>query len=461
MENNDSLKRNALLVASLSSFLTPFMGSSVNVSLPTMGRDLSMDAIALSWVATSYILSAAAFLVPFGRASDIYGRKKIFTWGIIIDNAASIFGALAPSGSILIFCRVLQGVGGAMIFGTGISMVTAVYPLQERGKALGIVLTTTYIGLAAGPFIGGFLTTHLGWRSIFLSNVVIGAVILTTTLWKIKQEWAEARGESLDLTGSVLYVFSLVLSMYGLSLLPRLIGLILVVPGVAGFVLFVFWVSKARYPVLDLHLFRHNRPFLFSNLAALINYSATFAVSFLLSLYLQYIMKFSPEHAGLILVVQPFVQAALSTMAGKISDRVEPRVLASAGMASLFVGLLFFAFLHSTSTLTYVVLDLALLGFGFALFIAPNTNAIMSSVERKSYGLASGIMATMRLVGQSLSMGVVMFTFMLHMGKSMITEENHPQFLQSMKISFLIFAALCLLGMFASLVRGKIRREEA
>jgi EmrB/QacA subfamily drug resistance transporter len=460
MEDNKSLQRNALLIAALSSFLTPFMGSSVVISLPAIGHDLSMDAVSLSWISTAFLFSAAAFLVPVGRAADIYGRKKIFIWGIILDNISSILGAMAPSGTFLIICRGLQGMGGAMIFGTGLSIVMAVYPPKDRGKALGIVLTATYIGLTLGPVLGGIMTDHLGWRSIFLSNVVIGLVILITAIWKIKEEWAEAHGERFDFTGSAIYVLSLVLTIYGLLRLPAIIGFALLLPGIAGFVFFVLWISKTKNPVMDIHLFRNNRPFLFSNIAALINYSATFSVTFLISLYLQYIMRFSAQHAGLILVAQPVVMAGFAAITGRLSDRIEPRILASAGMVSLTIGLVFLVFLNDQSTLHYIVLNLMFLGFGFALFIAPNTNAIMSSVEKRFYGVASGIMGTMRLIGQAFSMSIVTLIFTIYIGRTAITVEHHPNLLQSMKTSFVVFAILCFFGIIASLVRGKIRKDE-
>ncbi len=460
MEKNDSLKRNALLIAALSSFLTPFMGSSVIVSLPTISRDLAMDAISLSWVSTAFLLSAAACLMPFGRASDIYGRKKIFIFGVMLDNISSILGAMARSGSFLIACRVLQGVGGAMILGTGISIVTAVYPAKDRGKALGIVLTATYVGLTLGPFIGGFLTDYLGWRSIFLSNVLIGLVIIVTAIWKINEEWAEARGETFDFAGSIIYVLSLVLTMYGLSLLPTPLGFMLLLSGIGGFVCFILWISNTKNPVMDIHLFRNNRPFLFSNIAALINYSATFAITFLISLYLQYIVKLSAQQTGLILVSQPLVMAGCAAITGRLSDRIEPRVLASAGMVSLTIGLVFLALLNGQSTLKYVILDLMFIGFGFALFISPNTNAIMSSVEKKFYGVASGIMGTMRLIGQAFSMAIVTLVLTVYIGRSAITTKYHPKLLQSMKTSFVIFTILCFFGVIASLVRGKIRKNE-
>jgi MFS family permease len=299
-----SLQRNVLVVATLSSFLTPFMASSVVVSLPSIAHDLSMKVITLSWVSTAYLLAAAAFCVPFGRASDIYGRKKIFTVGIVLDNLASILGACAQSSGMLILARVLQGIGGAMIFTLGMTIVTSVFPPEKRGKALGIIIGAVYIGLSAGPPIGGFLTSYFGWRSIFLSNIVIGIVILTTTVWKLKPEWAGAREERFDYMGSLIYVVSLTLLMYGLSEIPALFAFFLVVLGALGIVLFALWEGRAEYPVLETRLFGQNRPFLFSNLAALINYSATFGVSFLMSLYLHYIKGFSAQAAGYILMSQ-------------------------------------------------------------------------------------------------------------------------------------------------------------
>jgi EmrB/QacA subfamily drug resistance transporter len=459
MDLPTSLKRNALFASVLSSFLGPFTASSVTVALPRIGLDLSMDAISLSWVATAYLLSAAAFLVPVGRASDIYGRKKMFLWGMVLSNASSVLAAFSTSGTALIFWRVIQGMGSSMIFGTGVTIVASVYPASERGKALGIVLTSVYVGLSAGPFIGGILTDYLGWRSLFFLNVVIGMVVLVVIVWKIKQEWAEAKGERFDVIGSILYVVSFTAAMYGLATLPSTSGFSFLVAGLAGLFLFGLWELKVEHPVLEIRLFMNNRAFLFSNLATLINYSATFAITFLISLYLQYIKKLSPEAAGLILVSQPSVQALLSSFTGKISDRHEPRIVSSMGMAALVIALMLFGFLSEGTETYLVVLNLLFLGFGFALFVSPNTNAIMSSVDKKFFGVASGTMATMRVIGQTLSMGIVMFVFMLFMGRIQITREHYGEFLQSARVTFFIFAFLSFLGIFASLARGKIHKK--
>jgi len=445
----------ALLIASMSSFLTPFTSSSVNIALPSIGRELSLDAIELSWVATAYLLAAAIFLVPLGRVADIHGRKRIFRIGIAIDAAGSILGATSRSGTALIIFRAMQGLGGAMIFGTGVAILTSVFPAKERGKALGISTAATYAGLSIGPLAGGVLTEHLGWRSIFLLNAFIGLIIIVAVFWKLAGEWAEARGEKIDYIGSIIYSLALVTVMVGFSELPRISGAWLILIGIIGAAAFVRREFRQDYPVLNIGLFRNNRVFAFSNLAALINYSATFAVAFLLSLYLQHIKGLTPEYAGLILIAQPVMMALCSPMAGSLSDRVEPRIISSAGMALTTAGLAMLAFLNGASGLPYVFASLLVLGIGFGLFSSPNTNAVMSSVERKSYGVASGMLGTMRLLGQTFSLGMALLLFALFIGRVQITTQSYPAFLKSMRIAFVISSVLCFAGIFASAARGK------
>jgi len=450
-------KRAALLVATLGSFLTPFMGSSINIALPSIGSELAMDAISLGWVATAYLLAAAMFLVPFGRIADIYGRKKVFTYGILTYTVACVLSAIATSAAMLIASRVLQGIGGAMIFSTGVAILTSVFPAEERGKALGINVAAVYTGLSLGPFLGGLLTEQFGWRSIFVLNVPLGLIIIAFIFWKLKGEWAEAKGEKFDITGSLIYSLLLVATMYGFTQLPDMSGVWLILIGVVGVVAFVKWEMKVKSPVLNIGLFRNNTVFALSNLAALINYSATFAVGFLLSLYLQYIKGLSPQNAGLILVAAPVVQAVFSPLAGRLSDKIEPRIVASAGMGLTATGLVLLTFLGEKTSLGFIVASLVVLGFGFALFSSPNTNAVMSSVEKRFYGVASGMLATMRQVGMTFSMGMAMLLFALYIGRVQITPEYYSLFLRSVNVAFIIFAVLCFGGIFASLARGKLR----
>ena len=452
-------KHIVLLIAVLAGFITPFDGSAVTIALPAMAAEFHMDAISLSWIATAYLLAAALFLVPFGRIADIYGRKRIFLYGIAIFSLSSLVMTMVPATSLLIAVRVLQGFGGAMIFGTSIAILTSVFPPGERGKALGIYLTAVYFGLTLGPFLGGVLTQYWGWRSIFFVNVPIGIIACILILWKLEGEWAECVGERFDLLGSLIYAGALIAVMYGFSLVPDSMGVVLIVAGIIIGVIFALYEMRVNAPVLDIRLLFKNRVFAFSNLAALINYSATFAVTFLLSLDLQYTKGFSPEYAGLVLIVQPAAMAFVSPVAGRLSDRIDPQIVASTGMGLTALGLFMLSFLMESTPLWYMLLCLVVFGVGLGLFSSPNTNAIMSAVEKRYYGVASGMNGTMRLVGQMLSMGIAMMLFSLIIGRVEITPAYYPRFIESLHYAFILFTIFCIFGIAASLMRGK--REPA
>jgi EmrB/QacA subfamily drug resistance transporter len=449
--------RAALIAATLASFLTPFMDSATNVALPSISGEFGMDAILLNWIRAAYLLAAAMFLVPIGKLADIHGRKRVFAYGLSVFTLAALLIGLSTSSSMLISVRVLQGIGSAMIFGTGVAILTSAFPPGERGRVLGINVAAVYLGLSLGPSIGGFLTGNLGWRSIYFATVPLGLIAIGFVVWRLKGEWAEAEGESFDLAGSTIYAIALVALMYGFSRLPGLAGGGLALLGAVGLGVFVAWETRTKNPVLNTKLLVNNRPFAFSNLAALINYSATSAVAFLLSLYLQYIKGLSPQNAGFVLVAQPIVMALFSPLAGRLSDRVEPRVVASMGMAFTAIGLGLLIPVSPTTPLWTIVVRLIVLGFGFALFSSPNMNAIMGSVERRFYGVASGILGTMRLMGQMFSQAIATLLFALYIGRVEITPEVYPAFVLSTRTAFAIFAALCVVGTFASLARGKVR----
>ncbi|MHB1391231.1 MAG: MFS transporter [Thermoleophilia bacterium] len=454
-------KQIALAVATLSSFLAPFMISAVNIAIPVIGGRFAASAVVLSWFATAYLLAATVFLVPFGRLADIYGRKKIFMIGMLVYVSSSLIAAVSNSAALFIAARVVEGTGAAMLMGTGVAILTSVFEPRERGRVLGINVAAVYLGLSLGPFLGGFLTDYLTWRSIFMVNVPLGLSALVLVFWKLKGEWAGARGEKFDFTGSVIYSLTLLALVYGLTQLPEThwLGVALVVLGALGLVLFIWWESRVEHPVLDISLFRGNPVFAYSNLAAAINYSATFAVTFLLSLYLQYTKGFSPLMAGAVLVPQPLVMTVLSPFAGRLSDRIEPVIVASMGMAVTTLGLFFLIFIGEDTSLALIIPNLVILGIGFALFSSPNTHAVMGSVEKKYYGVAAGTLGTMRTIGQSLSMGIAMMIFAVYIGGTRITPDVYPLFLKSARVAFIIFTCICFLGIFASLARGKVHDE--
>jgi len=431
------------------------MGASINVALPSIGEEFGADAVLLNWIATSFLLSAAMFLLPFGRIADIYGRRRIFLYGMITITVSSLLLTFAPNVEILLAFRVLQGIGSAMIFGTGVAIITSVYPPGDRGKALGITVAAVYAGLSVGPFAGGFLTQTLGWRSTFAVNVPLGMIVIGSIIWKLKGEWASARGERFDFIGSIIYAAALALLIYGVSLLPDTTGTALLISGVVGIVLFVVWELKTPSPVFDMSLFTDNIVFAMSNLAAMLLYSSSFGVTFLVSLYLQYIKGFDPTWAGLILVSRPVVMALFSPSAGRLSDKLQARTVVSLGIFLVAVGLVMLSLIDNDTGLPYLIGSLGILGFGFAFFSSPNMNAIMGSVDMRYYGVASGSAATMRLTGQMYSMAIIMLVFSLQIGRVQITEEYYPEFLDAAQNAFRIFAALSVTAMFASLARGK------
>jgi MFS family permease len=279
--------------------------------------------------------------------------------------------------------------------------------------------------------------------------------VLSFVFLRLKGEWAECKGEKFDVKSAVVYSLALLFLMYGFSLIPETLGIILTSAGIIGILAFVVTDMNVKNPLLDMGLFFKNKVFAFSNLAALINYSTTTGAVFLLSLYLQYILGYTPQKAGLALLPLPLIMVIISPVAGELSDKIDPRVLASVGMALTTVGLSFFIFVGFFTELPYIIAGQIVLGTGFALFASPNTNAIMGSVKKRNYGVASATASTMRLTGQVLSFGIAILIFSLIIGKVQITPDTYFNLLESIRIAFKIFAVICFFGIFATLF-GKI-----
>jgi EmrB/QacA subfamily drug resistance transporter len=444
-----------LAVVMISSFFNPFMGSAVNIALPSIGRDLNMHAVELSWIPMAFLLSAAVFLVPFGKLADIWGRKRMLLYGNIFFTIATLSCALSFSGSMLIISRFLQGIGSAMSLSSGMAIIVSAFPPQMRGTVIGWNTTSVYVGLSAAPLLGGFLTIALGWHSLFYINAIAGMLVIAGIIYGVKAEWAEAKTDRFDIIGTLIYMPSMSALMYGFSKLPGSFALALTIFGTLGLIAFVLWEMRIKSPVLDINLFRRNRIFAFSNLAALINYAATFAITFILSLYLQDVKGLDPFNAGLVLVTQPIMMALVASISGKMSDRIDSRILASTGMVVIVAGLISLVFLNTDTTNIYLIVTLFVLGVGFGLFSSPNTNSVMSSVEKKYLGTASATIGTMRLTGQMFSMAIAALAIHLFIGNASISNGNIHGFMQSVRVVFIIFAILCTLGVFASLARGK------
>ncbi len=454
---HNTTQRSVLTVATLTAFMGPFLISAVNIALPAIEQEFSLNALALSWIVTSYLLSSAVFLLPVGRVADMVGNVRVFKLGVVVFALSTLFCALAPSGGVLIAMRVFQGFGAAMTLTTGAPILISVFPPSERGKVLGINVAAVYLGLAMGPVVGGFLTQQWGWRSIFYLSAFVGLSALLLSMLKLKEQGPVKEGQKLDMAGTLYYFIGLISLVYGSSNLSQPFGWPLIGTGLLFMLFFVWQCRRSAFPIFDIALFTRNKLFAFSNIAALINYSATASIVFLMSLILQKVQGLSPREAGLILIAQPAVMTLISPLAGRLSDRIEPRKLASLGMLLNAMGLFLFAFVDEGSSSASIVAILLLMGFGFGIFSSPNMNTIMSSVERSQLGIASGTAATMRIVGQMASMTIVMLIFSLTFSGMRISEVANGPFLGSTRIAFLIFSALCLIGVWFSYVRGNLR----
>lgn len=400
----DSRRTIAILpVIALTSFMGTFLISSVNIALPAIGRDFELSPVMLSWVVTSFLLSTALFLLPVGLWADRTGVKKVYQYGLLIFTITTFLIPLSATGTWLVVLRFVQGIGAAFMNTTGQAILVAAYPPQRRGRVLGISVSATYMGLAMGPFVGGYLTQYAGWTTIFWVSGVLG---VAANLFSFRYLGAD----------------------------PKEV--------------------HTSAPVFDVRMFTHNRLFAYSNLAALINYSATTAIVFYLSFYLQQVQGFVPRVAGLILVAQPLMMSLFSPLVGRLSDKVQPRYLATAGMVMCSLGLVAFSFLSETTPIAIVVAILIWEGIGFALFSSPNMNTIMSSVDKRNLAIASGTAASMRVVGQIVSMSVVTVLFSVIFGEKLMHEVTNLQFLKAMKWGFSIFAALGVPGIYFSIRRN-------
>lgn len=453
-------ERVTLITVISAAFLVPFVASAINLSLPSLGKEFQSSAFLLSWVVTSYLLASASFLLPFGRLADIIGRRKVFLTGLILFSLFSLLCGLSTSIAMLIGFRLLQGIASAMIFSTSMAILTSVYPPHKRGKALGLSVASTYIGLSIGPVLGGWMNHNLGWRSIFYLVVLLSLAVSIYTALFLKGEWRGAEGEKFDRNGSVLYVLGLSAFLYGVSSLStsvwsRYIALI----GFIGIAFFVRYELRQMHPLIEMRLFVRNLNFALPNLAAMINYSATSALGLLMSLYLQVIIGLSSESAGIIILAQPLVMALFSPLAGTLSDRIEPRMVASAGMTMSTIGIFFFIFLGVNTSIGLLAANLALIGLGFALFSSPNTNAVMASVQPRLFGIASSTLGTMRLVGQALSMAIVTLLMAVYIGSTQLAQADPQVLMKSIHTMFIIFFILCCLGILASITRGNRNQE--
>ncbi|OLS32258.1 MAG: Multidrug resistance protein stp [Candidatus Heimdallarchaeota archaeon AB_125] len=472
----------ALAIISVSSFVSAFMGSAFSVAAPVMTNPHSsqyvpgLDEAGMGWIITIYILATAMLQIPFGKIADNYGRKKIYLIGMMIFTSATLALGFMNSETTLVIFRFIQGSGAALVFATGMAILTSIFPQDKRGRAFGINIGSVYLGLTIGPSLGGVIVEHLGWRTVFFSVVPFGFIISLLLIFVLKGEWKNEKKEKIDYLGAVIYVITLFLLLYGFRSINTTYGFYLIGASILTLIIFIFWERRVEVPILELKLFKKNRFFTFANISAFLFYTATTSTALLLNYYLQDILLLSVSIAGSILIVRSIAQAILSPIGGRLSDKIEHRTITTIGVATGLLGLTLLAFVNQNTHISLVIFGLLFGGIGFGLFSSPNANSIMSSVPRKMYGMASALVGTMRTIGQSISLGFATLMFSVILGPkvssttmqfksdfvnplipvNMSIAQHIPLLLQTIRIVFIVAVGMCVLALFASYLRGKV-----
>ncbi len=459
--------RRVLFATSLGSFLAPFGSSALSFSVPEIGGSLGVSFLLMVWVPLAYLIPLATSMVLFGKLSDTFGRTRLFLIGFLLYGLGSVAAFLSTSFATLVAPIVIMGTGAALLSVNSTALVTVVFPSRSRGGALGIVTMAVYIGLTGGPTLSGVLLGLVGWRSLFYTTAALAFVSLLVAARFLRHVEAPRRPSPLDLRGFLTFLTAIFLIVFALSAgeVYRWASVIpLFAIGFAMLALFVLLERRREHPLLELSLFTRNRTFAAANATAFLNYVSTFAIVFVFSIYFTVIAGLSTIEAGLLLVVEPVLMVAISPVSGRLSDRVGARGLASLGM--LIISIAFFSLYFVVGRVPPIDLTvpLAVVGVGFGLFSAPNTNSVMGSVDRELSGMAAGTLGTMRFIGQLMSIAVTAALLASAMPHSALlglfsgastssASTDTGAFLSGLRTIMVVSGVLSLAGVVTSLVR--------
>ncbi|MDO5849570.1 MAG: MFS transporter [Methanobacteriaceae archaeon] len=447
------LEKSVIFIAALVSFITAFLSNCISVAVPVIARDLLMSNIVQNWISTIFLLVIAMLSIPFGKVCGKYGFRKSLLISLIVVMIGVIGSSLAYSSEMLLFFRAFQGIGDALLCVASMALIVSAVPPQNRGRALGLNIAGVYIGLSLAPVISGFLTFNFGWRSIFY--IVIPLLIIAFWfVYSLNGEWTTYKDEPIDKIGSIVYILGIMLFIYGFTIINTLTGVISFVVGLILLAIFGFIELRVEYPLFNVRLFKNIR-FTSSTFASLIGYFATFVITYVLNYHFQYIMGLNSQSAGLILIITPIMMAILAPISGKLSDSINPQKIAAIGMACVAIAILILSFLNESTPLYIIAFAMFLQGIGYGLFSSPNTNAIMSSVPKKETPAASASVASVRVIGQTLSLGMLTVIFAIIMGNVTIIPQNYPLLIQSSQYACIISVILCIIAMISSLLGMK------
>ena len=449
----------ALIIVCLGSIIGPIGMASVNIAIPDLAADLQANAKMVSWLPTLFILSSVIFMLPASKLADNYGRKRIYAYGLALNAFSSFMCGLGTSIEWVLFWRFVQGAAAAMIFGTGVAIITSVTPAHKRGAALGITAACVYVGLTVAPAVGGWLTELWGWRSVFLFQVPIVIALLLLIKIRLTGEWKNAEKTQYDWWGTGIFaVFSSSL-VYGLSILPNMLGFAMLGLSVISLTFFIVHQSRSRRPLIRVQMFRESRVFSLSLATSLLMYASNFPLVFLMSLYLQYVKDLSPSHAGQVILVQALSMAIMAPLSGKLADRFEPRLVATLGCVIVACGLYVLSLMNTETSITYIACSLLLIGFGFGLFSTPNNNAIMGGVQVHEVGVASASMNLSRTIGNLFGMSLVNLMVHYYLGNAQFTQEQNPALIQTVEMALNMSLAFVVIACVISAFRGKLQNS--
>jgi EmrB/QacA subfamily drug resistance transporter len=450
------LKWLVLLTVGVGTFMSALDGSVVNAILPVVQAYFKTDVATVEWVVTIYLLMVSGLLLTFGRIGDLRGNKTVYMWGFVIFTVGSALSGFSPTPTFLIASRALQALGAAMLFANSPAILTKTFPGKQRGQALGLQGTMTYLGLTTGPFLGGWLAGRFSWHSVFFINVPVGLLAIWLSWRVIPNDLPSEHKEQFDLYGSFTFMAGLVTLLFALNrgqewgwFSPLILGLL--IGSVFILSLFIWIELRTPAPMLDLSLFK-SRVFNTAAISPVLNYIAVYSLLFLMPFYLIQGRGLSPAQAGLILTAQPLVMAIMAPFAGTFSDRIGAQIPTTLGMLVMAVGLFMLSRLTPDTSLVYVVTGLAISGLGSGMFVAPNNSALMGAAPRNRQGIASGVLALARNVGMVLGVGLTgaVFTTMLAHGQS-----SDPVIIVRAVAAGLLFAAgMALLAAISSFARG-------
>ncbi|MDP2644524.1 MAG: MFS transporter [Desulfobacterales bacterium] len=472
-----------LAVVCMGTFMSTYDTGAVSVSLPLVMISFKTGLTMVSWVLIAYLLVSSSLLLPAGYLADILGRKKIYNTGFIVFILGSTLCGLSQNQVQLIIFRSFQAVGAAMLQTSSFAIVTSAFPARDRGRGLGFLSSMAAIGITSGPAIGGFIADTFGWRGIFFLNVPLGLAGAVMTYLVLQEDVSPKPSSGLlqkfDLPGACISALAICSLLVGLTLGQRgnwssFETLFFLGTGIAAMIIFPWYEAHRGNPLVDMALFK-SRTFTVNNIARFICFLSTAATSLLMPFYLQVVLGFSPFQAGLLIAPISLIHAVLSPLSGWLANYIRTQVLSSCGMAIMALGLYLLSRLNLSYGVRDILLRLVLFGIGYGIFQTPNNTSIMDSVDRKMYGITSGIMAFVRQTGHALgaamASAIVVTSMFSRVGSVSIYSLKRDRglladadallaFAAGIGNAFLVVALLCSLGVVISLMRGKTVRDQ-